>query len=334
MLVGRSTAGRLFGSRGPTMKEERLHLSDDAEPALLDLLAALERIGYDFVPVTPATHARVIARPSKREAKTIRDVFGWSLPFSPTFLPAELLEPLERAGLVRAEDGLLKIGIRVGRMHGRLIIHSAYPTIEEDAVFFSPDTLRFADFVRDELLRTANVKRLVDIGTGAGSGAISAAAVLPGARLTLCDINPLALRIARINAHHSGIEVETVEGGLEAVKGGFDAAIANPPFMVDDEGRTYRDGGDMHGGRVSVDWAVAAASRLSPGGRLILYTGSAIVEGRDQLRSALEREVAMLGCTVRYRELDPDIYGEELEGSSYADVERIAAVGAVIERPS
>ena len=229
---------------------------------------------------------------------------------------------------------MLKSRIRVGRLHERLIVHSSYPTVEEDAVFFSPDTLRFADFVRDELLRVGNVKRLVDIGTGAGSGAISAAAVVPGARLTLCDINPLALRIARINARHSGFDVEAVEGGLEAVRGSFDVAIANPPFMIDEDARTYRDGGDMHGGRVSVDWAVAAATRLPPGGRLILYTGSAIVEGRDQLRAALEREVAALGCTLRYRELDPDIYGEELERSRYADVERIAAIGAVVERPS
>jgi methylase of polypeptide subunit release factors len=316
------------------MEEEQLNLSNEAEPALLDLLAALERSGYDFVPVTPATHARVVARPGKQQSRNIRDVFGWSLPFAPDVLPAEMLEPLNRAGLVQAEGGLLKSRVRVGRLHERLIVHSAYPTVEEDAVFFSPDTLRFADFVRDELLRVPTVKRLVDIGAGAGSGAISAAAVLPGARLTLCDINPLALRLARINARHNGLEVETVEGGLEAVKGGFDAAIANPPFMVDEDGRTYRDGGDMHGGRVSVDWAVAAATRLSPGGLMILYTGSAIVEGNDQLRAALEREVSALGCTLRYRELDPDIYGEELELSSYADVERIAAVGAVIARPS
>lgn len=311
-----------------------MHLSNDAEPALLDLLRALERIGYEFVPVTPATHARVVARPDKQQARTLRDVFGWSLPFAPAVLPPEILEPLDRAGLAQAEGELLRSRIRVGCLHERLIVHSAYPTVEDDAVFFSPDTLRFADFVRDELLRAGNVKRLVDIGAGAGSGAISAAAVVPGARLTLCDINPLALRFARINARHNGLEVETVEGGLEAVRGGFDAAIANPPFMVDEDGRTYRDGGEMHGGRVSVDWAVAAAERLPPGGRLLLYTGSAIVEGRDQLRAALEREVAALGCTLRYRELDPDIYGEELERSSYANVERIAAVGAVIERPS
>ena len=310
-----------------------MHLSDEAEPALLDLLAALKRDGYDFVPVTPATHARVVARPDKQEARNVRDVFGWSLPFAPAVLPADMLEPLEKAGLIQAEDGLLKSRIRIGRLHERLIVHSAYPTIEADAVFFSPDTLRFADFVCDELLRVGNVERLVDIGAGPGSGAISAAAVVPDARLTLCDVNPLALRLARINARHNGLHVETVEGGLEAVTGAFDAAIANPPFMADEDGRTYRDGGDMHGGRVSVDWAVAAATRLSPGGRLILYTGSAIVEGRDQLRAALEREVAALGCTLRYRELDPDIYGEELEQGNYADVERIAAVGAVIERP-
>lgn len=310
-----------------------MNLSDQAEPALLDLLAALERIGYDFVPVTPATHARVIARPDKRQARNVRDVLGWSLPFARDVLPGAILEPLDRAGLVASADGLLKSRIRVGRLHERLIVHSAFPTVEDDAVFFSPDTLRFADFVRGELLRAGNVKRLVDIGAGAGSGAISAAAVVPGARLTLCDINPLALRLARINARHSGLEVETVEGGVEAVRGDFDAAIANPPFMIDEDGRTYRDGGDMHGGRVSVDWAVETATRLHPGGRLLLYTGSAIVEGTDPLRAALEREVAALGCALRYRELDPDIYGEELERSAYADVERIAAIGAVIERP-
>jgi hypothetical protein len=71
--------------------------------------------------------------------------------------------------------------------------------------------------------------------------------------------------------------------------------------------------------------------RLEPRGRLILYTGSAIVEGRDALREALEREVAALGGSLRYCELDPDIYGEELAKPAYADVERIAAVGAVVE---
>ena len=314
-------------------RKAKVQLSDDADAALLQLLSLLDRTGYDFVPVTPATHAHVVARPDKQQARGLRDVFGWSLPFAPDALPRDMLELLEQANVIVEQDGLLKSKVRVGRIHGSLILHSAFPTDDEDAVFFSPDTYRFADFVRCELVRTSGVKRLVDIGAGPGTGAITAAPMLPGARLTLCDLNPLALRFARINARHAGLEVETVEGGIAEVRGGFDAAIANPPFMIDAQGRIYRDGGDMHGARLSLDWAVEALNRLDPGGRLILYTGAPIVDGRDELREALEREVAALGGTLRYRELDPDIYGEELEKPVYADVERIAAVGAVVERP-
>lgn len=309
-----------------------MQLSVGADAAILQLLAALAGEGYGFTPVTPATHARVIARGDKQRATGLRDIFGWSLPFAPDLLPRELLGSLDRAGLLETQGGLLKSKIRVARIDGTLIAHSAYPTEEEDAVFFSPDTCRFVDFARAELLRAGPVRRLVDIGAGAGGGAIGVAALLPGARLTLCDVNPLALRFARVNTRHAGLEVETVEGSLDEVKGAFDTAIANPPFMADEQARTYRDGGDMHGGRLSLEWAVETLGRLDGGGRLILYTGSAIVDGRDELREALEREVAARGGSMRYRELDPDIYGEELDKPAYADVERIAAIGAVITR--
>jgi hypothetical protein len=33
---------------------------------------------------------------------------------------------------------------------------------------------------------------------------------------------------------------------------------------------------------------------------------------------------------LRYEEIDPDVFGEELEEEPYRNVERIAAVGAVI----
>ena len=308
-----------------------MKLSDTADAALLQLLSLLGRSGYDFVAITPASHGHVLARRERSEAGNLRDVFGWSLPFAPDLMPREMLDLLESAGVLSGDGPLLKSGIRVGRIHNALIIHSAFPTEAEDAVFFSPDTYRFAEFVRSELGRAGGVKRLVDIGAGPGSGAITAAPLLPGARLTLCDVNPTALRIARINARHSGLEVETVNGSLEGVRGPFDLAIANPPFMIDEKSRGYRDGGDMHGARLSLDWSVEALRRLDPGGRLILYTGSAIIDGRDPLREALEREVAAAGGSLRYRELDPDIYGEELAKPAYAGVERIAAVGAVVE---
>lgn len=310
----------------------RLHLAPGAEPALLDLIAALERAGYDFVAPTPATHTRVVARPDKVVASDLRDIFGWSLAFRPALLPAEMLGFLERAGLTRREGDLLKSGVRVSRIGSHLFLHSAYPTDDTESVFLGPDSYRFADFIRAEIPRIAGARRLVDIGAGAGVGGIMAAALLPGARITLVDVNPAALRLASVNARHAGVDVELVEGeGIEAVSGPIDLAIANPPFIMDEGGRTYRDGGDMHGARLSLDWTLAAARRLEPGGRMLLYTGVAIVDGKDELRTALERELPALGCTLRYRELDPDIFGEELERPSYRDVERIAAVGAVVE---
>jgi hypothetical protein len=101
---------------------------------------------------------------------------------------------------------------------------------------------------------------------------------------------------------------------------------------MDEGDRTYRHGGDLHGARLSLDWTLAAARRLEPGGRMLLYTGSAIVGGRDALRETLERTLPDLGCTLRYREIDPDVFGEELEKPAYAEVERIAVVGAVVAK--
>jgi methylase of polypeptide subunit release factors len=182
-------------------------------------------------------------------------------------------------------------------------------------------------------LASNGVRRLVDVGAGSGVGGLMAAALLPEAHITLLDANPAALRLAAVNARHAGLTAELVEGcGIEDVPEGPDLVLANPPYMVDAEGRTYRDGGDMHGARISLDWALNAARRLAPGGRVLLYTGVAIVEGRDELREALERELPALGCTLRYRELDPDVFGEELDKPAYADVERIAAIGAVVEK--
>lgn len=307
--------------------------NDAAADALVELLAELEEQGYEFITPTPATHGRVIRRARMAEAKDMRGVFGWNLPFSGNLLPHKLLDLLERSGLLRRKGGQMKSGVRVSSIHGRRFLHSAYPTTAEDAVFFGPDSYRFVDFVRAELSRAGPVRRLVDIGAGAGVGGIMAAPLVPGAGITLTDTNPKALRIAGVNARHAGVEVELIKGkGLDAVAGSIDLVIANPPYMIDESDRTYRDGGDMHGAALSLDWSLASARRLEPGGRMLLYTGVAIVDGKDALRERLERELPGLGCTLTYREIDPDVFGEELEKPAYADVDRIAVVGAVVEK--
>jgi methylase of polypeptide subunit release factors len=305
--------------------------SGNVDAALLELLTHLRVFDYRFITPTPETHRRVLAR--KAEARDLRDVFGWNLPFSPTLFPAPLFERLASLGVLQEQAGLYESQVRVASVADRLFLHSAFPTSQKDAVFFGPDSYRFVHFLKAELAGAPDVRRLVDIGAGAGVGAIAAAAFLPHARLTLTDINPLALRYARINARHAGIEVELVEGnGIDPVVGPFDLAITNPPFIVDAQQRTYRHGGDKHGAALSLQWALAAARMVAPGGRVLLYTGSAIVDGADRLEAALRERLPDLGCSLRYAELDPDIFGEQLEEPGYEEVERIAAIGAVIQR--
>lgn len=300
------------------------------------MLALLERLnasGYGFVTPTPDTHQRVFARAAQAASGDLRDIFGWSRPFDPRTIDGDLLVILRSTGMVERADNGLRSLVRVSSLAGRLFLHSAFPTDSHDSVFLGPDSYRFASFLERELAQTGRFRRLVDIGAGAGVGAIAAAPHLPGAQLTLLDLNPLALRLARINAAFAGIEIETVQGSaIGDVTGEFDLAIANPPFIIDQSGPVYRDGGDLHGARLSLDWTLAAAERIDPGGLILLYTGSAIVAGRDQLREALEDALPKLGCTCRYGEIDPDIFGEQLDQPGYEEVERIAAIGAVIRK--
>lgn len=294
--------------------------------ALLDLLAWLDAAGYDFVTPTPATHARVLRRGGLAVPRDARDVLGWSLAFAADDAPPDLVTLLDAAGALEFCDQGLHSTIRVSRLHGRLFIHSAYPTEAEDAVFFGPDSYRFADFVARRI-GDGQGGRIVDLGGGCGVGAIVAAGLAPQAAVTVADVNPLALRFARINAAHAGLAIEVCEtDGLTGLAPGIAVVLANPPYMAG-ASQTYRDGGEMHGGRLSLDWAEAALDKLAPGGRLLLYTGAAIARGgRDPLRDALTRLAQARGAEIDYRELDPDVFGEELETPAYAEVERIAVV--------
>jgi precorrin-6B methylase 2 len=301
------------------------------DEALIELLHRLEALDYDFVTPTPLTHERVLRNRGGRPAETLRDIFGWSLPFAPEVLDPALLHLLEQAdALLPAQAGFCS-RYRVSKTAGKLFLHSAYPTRAADSVFFGPDTYRFIALVRSALPPTA--ARLVDMGAGCGAGGICAAAHLPGTAIVLVDSNAEASRLARINAAAAGMTVETILADkLSAVDGAFDLVIANPPFLIDEARRSYRHGGGMLGAEAALDWAMEAAERLAPGGRMILYTGTAIVEGRDALRERLTEELPGRGCALDYREIDPDIFGEELEREVYREVERIAAIGAIIRK--
>jgi methylase of polypeptide subunit release factors len=302
---------------------------------LLELLRYLDAQDYAFVTPTPATHARVVARPGRRLADGLTDIFGWSLPFERGALDPAAFALLEAAGQIERLGPLFKSRLRVSTIDAVLFLHSAFPTDGKDAVFLGPDSYRFANLIDDELAgwRASFGARLVDIGTGAGVGAIVAARRHPGVTITMTDINPAALQLARVNARAAGIDADFIEGSdLGAVSGRFDVMLANPPYIIDEDGPDYRNGRGLHGGQVALDMARDAVPRLASDGRLILYTGSAILAGIDPLRRALAELARVAGCRLRYREIDPDVFGEELDKPAYRDVDRIALVAAIITR--
>lgn len=300
--------------------------------ALLALLTLLEERSYDFVTPTPGTHARVLKRRETALARDARDVLGWSLPFQPATLDAPLFSALDAAGaLQRLVDGRIAPLLRATRVEGRLFLHSAFPTLAQDSVFLGPDSYRFAQLIAARMVPEA--RRVLDYGAGAGVGGITAAGLARDSWLTLADVNPKALFLAGVNAEHAGLRFETiaVQAPREIARS-FDLIVTHPPFMIDPEGRAYRDGGDLYGARLSLDWAIEGARMLAPGGRLILHTGVSIVDGRDVLLEALRQRLPATDVAMDYHELDPDIFSEDLDQPGYAGVDRIAAVGVVIRR--
>lgn len=298
------------------------------DAALVELLHALQRHGYRFTAVTPATHATVLGRSPPRRP-TLRDVFGWNRPFEPADLEPELLALLEKAEAVAGHGGKLRSRVRVASLGNDLFIHWAFPTDEVDAVFFGPDTYRFVRFLQEQVPTLGVVRHIVDMGAGTGAGGIGISRSLGEARVTLVDVNPTALRYAAINAEAAGAGIELIQS--DRVPGGFDILIANPPYMIDTAGRSYRDGGDLLGGEVALHWIEQGLASLGEGGTILLYTGAAYVDGASPLILALERECRSAGASFTANEIDPDVFGEELTQPAYREVERIAAIGIRID---
>ena len=309
------------------------HSAGDAE--LNRLLAYLRRQDYRHTTITPLTHSHVLANRSNAGGSTLRDLFGWNIPFDKQVFPSELVGLLQDADLLETVGQQWRSRIRVSSIDDALFLHSGFPTEQEDAVFFGPDTYRFVRFMRQALaaapLRRGS--RILDIGCGSGAGGLMLARQCGGANLVLNDINPLALRYCAVNAAGLGLDATMVQAdSLAAIDGEFDLIVANPPYLVDAEARTYRHGGDDLGRSLGLRMATQAIGRLAPGGRLLFYTGVAMVNGQDPLLAELAPIMEQAGLSWRYEEIDPDVFGEELLQPAYKEVDRIAAVGLVARR--
>jgi len=120
--------------------------------------------------------------------------------------------------------------------HNRLVLeHVAgrpivvLPEVFNPALFFTSEFL--VQYLDQQSLPPG--AKVLDIGTGSGIGAIAAAR--PGLQIVAVDINPAAVRCARINALLNKVEtrVDVREGDLWGPVAGehFDLVLFNPPYF-------------------------------------------------------------------------------------------------------
>jgi release factor glutamine methyltransferase len=139
----------------------------------------------------------------------------------------------------------------LGRRYRRLVLEhvDGVPLLVLPAVF-NPVLLRSGAIMARHIARmpldNLDGMRVLDLGTGSGAAAIFAAR--RGASVAAVDINPEAVRCARINALMNAVErqVDVRSGDLfDPVRGErFDLVVFNPPYYrgqpVDDLDRAWR----------------------------------------------------------------------------------------------
>ncbi len=293
---------------------------------------------YEFVTITPESHRAVLARDFDLIQANLRDVFGWNRPFKQACINHNLLLSAQEAGILSQHSEGWKSNIRFSTLENHLFMHSAYPTTDEDTVFFGPDSYRYARLIKQTVASMTKKRRnkVIDIGTGSGVGGVVLASALQHQyeSLLLTDINPKALEYAKINlAINQTPRVEYCISDLyESVTAPFDIIVSNPPYLVDSSKRAYRHGGGEYGSLLSTRIVLEGLPLLADDGVMMLYTASPIVDGNDLFLDSIKQIFSDKNYSVVYEEIDCDVFGEELSTSAYRQVDRIALISLVVHK--
>ncbi len=180
------------------------------------------------------------------------------------------------------------------RQDSETLIDAALQLLEEDGVS------------RNEPLR------IIDVGTGSGCLLITLLAELPNATGLGTDIEPEALRQAKLNASANDVASRadwSLARSLEGIDGPFDLLISNPPYIptgdiqgLDREVRDYEPRSALDGGQDGLDIYREIANRLST----VVSRGWSIFEvGAGQANSVNEILAAADTPVIRvFRDLD------------------------------
>lgn len=176
-------------------------------------------------------------------------------------------------------------------------------TVTPDVLIPRDDSMAVTELAIKKALYLPQNPRILDLCTGSGCIGLAIARRVKDAKLTLGDVSPEALRVAKKNAAdlHLGGRVSCVHAdALQPVApflGKFDLIVSNPPYVttaemerLDPSVRDYEPHLALHGGEDGLDFYRAIVKNytpaLRPGGCLALEFGQgqesavcAILEG-------------------------------------------------------
>ena len=106
-------------------------------------------------------------------------------------------------------------------------------TVTPDVLIPRPDTETLVGYALECIPEDAPC-RVLDVGTGSGSIAITVAAERPSATVTATDLSPAALEVAKENAERLGVADRIRFERANLLNDGerFDVILSNPPFVA------------------------------------------------------------------------------------------------------
>lgn len=186
--------------------------------------AVLEQYQRDLSPLYPKGEVRAIA------CAVFFDRLGWDatdlmLKRENSLSESELLQvylPLKR----------LRTGEPLQYVLGSVDFHGLRISVDPSVLIPRPETEELVDLIIRS--RTEAPKRILDIGTGSGSIALSLKKAFPAAQVSGIDVSPDALATAGRNAQANELSVEwkriDVLDALEKLEP-CDLIVSNPPYV-------------------------------------------------------------------------------------------------------
>ncbi len=211
---------------------------------------------------------------------------------------------MELAGRILAGEPLAYI-------LGRWSFYGLDLTVTPDVLIPRDDTMAVVELALEQRFRLPSNPRILDLCTGSGCIGLALASQIRDARVTLADLSPQALKIAkknttdlRLTSRVSCIQADATKPASRFL-GQFDLLISNPPYITGSEMRElqpsvrdYEPHMALYGGEDGLDFyraiAVNYADAVKPGGFVCFEFGMGQETGVCEILQAHGFEVLRL----------------------------------------